>query len=319
MNSEIKVSFVIPLFNEEAVFDRLIERLSSFSEKLVIPHEMILVDDGSRDNTPELMQQLGLSNPKYHCIFFSRNFGHQYAVSAGLNFARGSEGVMILDGDLQDPPEIFEQFYTLLKNGYDVVYGVRTKRKESRLKKFSYYFFYRLLSRISTTPIFADSGDFSLISRRAVNIISSMPESSRFLRGMRSWIGFKQMGVEYEREKRVAGSTKYTWRKLFRLAYDGIFNFSHFPIKFLTWSGFFCLAVSIIYLLFTIYRRIFENDVPTGFTALLFMIIFFGGIQLISIGIIGEYVFRTFLQVKNRPMYIISSRIQNGSVQNETN
>jgi glycosyltransferase involved in cell wall biosynthesis len=311
---EIKISFLIPLFNEETVFPLLINRLNSFSNTLSITHEIILVDDGSTDKTAELMQALAINAPKYHCIFLSRNFGHQFAVSAGLTYSRGTEALMILDGDLQDPPEVFESFYACLKEGYDVVYGIRTKRKENEFKKISYYFFYRILSRISSSPIFLDSGDFSLLSRRVVNIINEMPENSRFLRGMRGWIGFKQKGVAYERDVRAAGEPKYTLTKLFKLAYDGIFNFSAFPIKFLTWSGVFCLATSFIYFLFTMYKKFFENDVPTGFTALLFMIIFFGGIQLVSIGIIGEYVSRTFEQVKNRPLFIIKSRIQNGSV-----
>ncbi len=316
-NSDVKISFVVPLFNEESVFALLINRLNQFSDLLITPHEIILIDDGSTDKTPELMEALSLSNSKYHSIFLSRNFGHQYAVSAGLMFSRGTEGVMILDGDLQDPPEVFGSFYTCLKEGYDVIYGIRTKRKENGLKRISYYFFYRLLSKISSTPIFLDSGDFSLLSRRVVDIINKMPENSRFLRGMRGWIGFKQKGIVYERDKRAAGEPKYTLSSLFKLAYDGIFNFSFFPIKFLTWSGAFCITSSIIYLAVTAYKRIFENDVPTGFTALLFMIIFFGGIQLISIGIIGEYVFRTFQQVKNRPLFIVKSRIQKGEIVNE--
>jgi dolichol-phosphate mannosyltransferase len=180
-----------------------------------------------------------------------------------------------------------------------------------------YYFFYRLLSKISPTPVFIDSGDFSLLSRRVVDIINKMPENSRFLRGMRGWVGFKQRGVVYERDGRVGGEPKYTFAKLIKLAYDGIFNFSFFPIRFLTWSGVICLLSSVLYLIVTVYRKFFENDVPIGFTALLFIIIFFGGIQLISIGIIGEYVFRTFQQVKNRPMFIVKTRIEKGAIVNE--
>jgi polyisoprenyl-phosphate glycosyltransferase len=310
--SGIKISFVVPLFNEETVFKPLVDRLDLFSARITLPHEIIFVDDGSSDETPRLMEALAERDPTYHCIFLSRNFGHQYAVSAGLKYARGSIAVMILDGDLQDPPELFNEFYKCLSEGYDVVYGVRTKRKENIFKRLLYHLFYRLLKKISTTPIFPDSGDFSLISRRVVDIMNQMPEDSRFLRGMRSWIGFKQKGVEYERERRAAGEPKYTLSKLFNLAYDGIFNFSFFPIKFLTYSGAFCLVSSFIYLLVTIIRKFAFGDVPVGFTSLLFMIIFFGGIQLLSIGIIGEYVFRIFHQVKNRPLYIVKERIQEG-------
>ena len=316
-DSAIEITYVVPLFNEEEVFQTLINRLNGFSQTVKKSHEFLLVDDGSSDRTGYLMEQLAMSNHKYHAIFLSRNFGHQYAISAGLKYARGREAVMILDGDLQDPPEIFQAFYSALQEGYDVVYGVRTKRKESKLKRIAYYLFYRLLNIISSTPIFLDSGDFSLISRRVVDIINKMPENSRFIRGMRAWAGFRQKGIPYEREKRFAGQPKYTFRKLFRLAYDGVFNFSFFPIKFLSASGFFCIGSSIGYFLITVFRKYYYDDVPTGFTALLFVTIFFGGIQLLSIGIIGEYVFRIFQQVKGRPLFLVKSRIQNGSISYE--
>jgi dolichol-phosphate mannosyltransferase len=219
---------------------------------------------------------------------------------------------MILDGDLQDPPELFQEFYELFLQGFEVVYGIRRSRKENFLKRFSYYAFYRALKKISSTNIDLDSGDFCLLSRRVVNILNEMPEDNRFLRGLRSWVGFKQIGLKYERDKRFAGDPKYSFSKLAKLAYDGIFNFSFFPIKFLTYSGAFCIGSSILYFIVTLIRKFIYNDVPTGFTALLFMIIFFGGIQLVSIGIIGEYVFRTFNQVKARPLYIISKRIVDG-------
>jgi glycosyltransferase involved in cell wall biosynthesis len=312
-----EVSFIIPLYNEEAVFQKLIARLESFTGTLKVPFEILLVDDGSVDETPMMMKSLALSNPSYHCILLSRNFGHQYAVSAGLKYARGTSAVMILDGDLQDPPEMFHEFFKFYQQGYDVVYGVRQKRKESFFKKISYYLFYRFLSKISSTPIFLDTGDFSMISRRVVNIINSMPEDSRFLRGMRSWVGFKQKGVEYERNRRAGGEPKYTLSKLIKLAYDGIFNFSSFPIKFLTFSGALCFASSVLYFIITIIRKIAWGDVPVGFTALLFMIIFFGGIQLLSIGIIGEYVSRIFKQVKQRPLYIVKEVIKEGKVVDE--
>jgi polyisoprenyl-phosphate glycosyltransferase len=317
MSTAPQVSFIIPLYNEAEVFRELVDRLQAFTASLKVQFEIVLVDDGSSDDTPVMMKSLALTNPHYHCIFLSRNFGHQYAVSAGLRHAEGTEAMMVLDGDLQDPPELFYEFYKFYQEGFDVVYGVRRKRKESAYKKFSYYVFYRILSRISNTPIFQDTGDFSLISRRVVDIINSMPEDSRFLRGMRSWVGFRQKGVPYDRDSRVGGEPKYTLSKLVKLAYDGVFNFSSFPIKFLTFSGAICFSASILYFIVTLVRKIVWGDVPVGFTALLFMIIFFGGIQLLSIGIIGEYVSRIFMQVKQRPLYIVKEVIKNGKVANE--
>lgn len=307
-----QVSFIIPLYNEQEMFSILVERLQTFSKSIGVSHEFVIVDDGSSDDTPNLLAVLALTDDRFHGIFLSRNFGHQHAVSAGLKYAKCTMAAMILDGDLQDPPELFAKFYEELNNGIDVVYGIRKKRKESLFKRTGYHVFYRILTRIAQTPVTVDSGDFSLLSRRVVDIINQMPEDSRFLRGMRGWIGFKQKGVEYERNSRAAGEPKYTLKKLMKLAYDGIFNFSHFPIKVLTFTGVICIAAAVIYLTLTILRKIIYDDVPVGFTALLFMIIFFGGVQLISIGIIGEYVFRTFIQVKNRPLFIVKERIDQG-------
>ena len=310
----IQISFVIPLFNEEVIFADLVNRLDKFSESVGVDYEFVLVDDGSKDGTAQLMADLASRDKRYHCIFLSRNFGHQYAVSAGLKYARCKEAVMILDGDLQDPPELFHEFYNKFNEGYDVIYGVRRKRKEGSLKKVSYFFFYRILRRVSDSPVDLDSGDFSMLSRRVIDLLNQMPEDSRYLRGMRSWVGFRQIGIEYDRDRRVAGRSKYTLKKLFQLAYDGIFNFSFFPIRFLSYAGIFCLLSSIVYFVITLVRKFWYNDVPIGFTALLFMIIFFGGIQLLSIGIIGEYVFRIFNQVKGRPLYIVRQRIIDGEV-----
>jgi dolichol-phosphate mannosyltransferase len=314
---EPAISFIIPLYNEKDIFQVLITRLKQFTDKLTTTFEIVLIDDGSSDETPLLMKALALTDKRFHCIFLSRNFGHQYALSAGLKYSRATEAVMILDGDLQDPPELFFEFYPFLNQGFDVVFGVRKNRQENVFKKSGYYIFYRILTRISLTPVAADSGDFALLSRKVVNVINAMPEDSRFLRGMRSWIGFNQKGVEYNREKRVGGEPKYTIKKLIKLAYDGVFNFSSFPIKLLTVLGAICLATAVGYFVVTLVRKIFYDDVPVGFTALLFMIIFFGGIQLLSIGIIGEYVFRTFQQVKNRPLFVIKERVKEGEVIHE--
>lgn len=304
-----QVSIVIPLYNESASFPSLIKRLDDLFSVVSLSIEVVLVDDGSRDDTAQLMQQISLNDSKYLCVFLARNYGHQIALSAGLAAATASEAIMIIDGDLQDPPELLPVFYEQFKQGYDVVYAVRKKRKEGVIKRMGYLFFYRLLKSISYIQIPLDSGDFSLVSRRVVDILNKMPEESRFIRGMRTWIGFKQIGIEYERDERIAGQSKYSFRMLVRLAYNGIFNFSEFPIKFITRAGILSITLSSVYLLITIAKKILYNTVPEGFTALLFIIILFSGVQLISIGIIGEYVLRVFFQVKGRPLYIVKNKI----------
>ena len=309
--SEPNLSFVVPLFNESESFASLVERLDKVIEDAPVTVEIVLVDDGSSDNTAELMQQVALLNENYYCVFLARNYGHPIALSAGLANARATEAVMIIDGDLQDPPELLIKFYEHYKKGYDVVYGIRKKRKENWLKKTAYHSFYRLLKSISYIDMPLDTGDFSLISRRIIDVLNKMPEESRYIRGMRSWVGFKQIGVEYEREQRFAGTSKYSFKMLFQLAYNGIFNFSEFPIKFITNLGLLSVLVSLLYLLQTIYKRIMDPTFPVGFTGLLFAIILFGGVQLISLGVIGEYVLRIFFQVKGRPLFVIKNKIAN--------
>jgi polyisoprenyl-phosphate glycosyltransferase len=310
------VSYIVPLYNESDTFQRLVERLDNVMSGLPFKAEVVLIDDGSTDNTPELMHQLALMNENYHCVFLARNYGHQIALSAGLAAAKCTEAAMVIDGDLQDPPELISEFYSYYKKGYDVVYGIRKKRKENRFKKFTYYVFYRLLKSISYINLPLDTGDFSLISRRIIDVLNKMPEESRYIRGMRSWVGFKQIGVEYDREPRFAGSSKYSYKMLFNLAYNGIFNFSELPIKFITYLGLFSILISGVYLLVTLYNRFMDPDFPVGFTGLLLAIILFGGVQLVSIGVIGEYVLRIFFQVKGRPLYIVKNEIVNKEIIN---
>jgi len=309
-----KISIVIPLYNEEKSFPILIERLNKLTTDSPLTFEIVLVDDGSTDTTADLCRQVALLDEKYHCIFMAKNYGHQIALSAGISVARGTEAIMILDADLQDPPELFSEFYNYFLNGYDVVYGIRRKRKEHFLKTASYFIFYRFLKRIAYIDLPLDSGDFSLISRRVADVLNKMPEESRYIRGMRSWIGFKQIGVEYERNQRVAGESKYSLSMLIKLAFNGIFNFSKIPIKFITKLGIWSVSISLIYFVITLIRKFFYVDVPVGFTGLLFVIILFGGVQLISLGIIGEYIVRIFFQVKNRPLFIIKNRIKEKNV-----
>ncbi|MFD2908592.1 glycosyltransferase family 2 protein [Flavobacterium ardleyense] len=314
MNSfkDIDISIVVPLYNEEAVFDKLIQRIKSVINDTKFSCEVILVNDGSYDTTDTLIQKICKEDIRFTGVLLSRNHGHQLAVSAGLQYVRGKKGAMIIDGDLQDPPELVNQFYDLLLTGYDVIYAVRKNRKESFIKKLAYSSYYRLQKKVSNFNIPIDSGDFSMLSRRVVDTMNIMPEQSRYLRGMRAWVGYKQIAYEYDRDERHAGETKYSWTKLFELAFNGIFNFSDFPVKIITRLGFLTVIFSLIYFSYNIYRKIYYNDVPQGFSATILAIILFSGVQLISLGLIGEYVLRIYNQVRNRPLFIVDSVIQEG-------
>lgn len=311
LNNYPQISIVAPLYNEAETFPLLVERLSALMDSLSLTIEVVLIDDGSRDSTPTLMRQLALLDARYHCLFLSRNHGHQLALTAGIAAARATEGLFIIDGDLQDPPELLPEFYAEMQQGNDVVYAVRRKRKENPFKKAAYFLFYRLLKSISYVDIPLDSGDFALISRRVADVLNKMPEESRYLRGMRSWVGFQQKGLAYERDERVAGESKYSLKMLFGLAYNGIFNFSEFPIKFMTRTGTVAILISLVYFIVTVIKKLFFTEVIEGFTALLFVIILFSGVQLLALGIIGEYVLRIFFQSKNRPLFIVKEEIVN--------
>ena len=312
MINTIDISIIVPLYNEEKVFDQLIQRLSNVISNTTFKCEVLLVNDGSSDNTAQLIEQICLKDNRFTGILLSRNHGHQLAVSAGLANVRGKKGAMIIDGDLQDPPELVTEFYELLTNGYDVIYAIRKNRKEGFFKKLAYSAYYRLQKKISNFNIPIDSGDFSMLSRRVVDNMNAMPEQSRYLRGMRAWVGFKQIGFEYDRDERQAGETKYSWTKLFELAFNGIFNFSDFPVKIITRLGFLTVVFSLIYFAYNIYRKIYYNDVPQGFTATILAIILFSGVQMISLGLIGEYVLRIYNQVRNRPLFVIDKIIKDG-------
>lgn len=305
MSLQPKVNIVVPLYNEEEVFDMLTDRLQKLMDTSPLSIETILIDDGSKDTTAELMRRIAEADDRFHSVLLSRNFGHQLALSAGLSVVNASDAILIVDGDLQDPPELLADFYQKYEEGYDVVYAVRKKRKEHIFKRMAYKYFYRFLRRISYIDMPLDSGDFSLVSRRVIDQMNSMPEESRFLRGMRSWIGYKQIGVEYERQERQSGESKYSFRKLLELAFNGIFNFSEYPIKALSRLGMLTMGVSGIYLTWVLIKRFFFGTVPDGFTAILFVVILFGGVQLLALGVLGEYILRIFFQVKGRPLYVI--------------
>lgn len=305
--SDVLISVVIPLYNEEEIIDTLYSRCTQAMNAWCDNYEIICVNDGSNDNTLSLLKKYHEKNPNFKLVSLSRNFGHQAAFLCGLKNSSGSFIAMI-DGDLQDPPELLQNFYHKLNEGFDIVYGVRRKRKEGFFKKLAYKVYYVLLNNISSIPIPLDSGDFSMINRKALHHMVDIQEKNLFIRGVRSWVGFRQYPYEYERDSRYAGETKYTLKKLLILAYNGIFSFSQFPIKILTRTGFIVIFISIVYSIFALYTKITQPDVPQGFTTLAIAIFLFGGIQLLALGIIGEYVLRIYDETRNRPFYIESEK-----------
>jgi polyisoprenyl-phosphate glycosyltransferase len=308
-----KITVLVPLYNEVQVLPELIKRLDDLIVSTNFIVNVLFVEDGSTDETAQLLIRSIFGKTNYSAIFLSRNFGHAMALTAGLsNIEADTDAVFIIDGDLQDPPELLEQFLLKMNEGNDVVYGIRKKRKETFFKKFMYKFYYRFLKQFSNINIPLDAGDFSLISKRVVIQMNNLPEESRYLRGLRSWVGFKQCGIEYEREERKAGKSKYGIRSLFKLAFNGIFNFSEMPIRLIGIVGFFTIFLSLIYLSITIYKKLIYGTVPEGFTTLIFAIVLFSGVQLFSIGILGEYILRIFFQVKQRPLFIVKAKIIKG-------
>lgn len=306
----MQYSLIIPVFNEEATLEALYKRVKTVLNKQRGSHEIIFINDGSTDQTSTILNTLHKKDASVKIINFSRNFGHQTAVTAGLNFTKG-DAVAILDADLQDPPEVLPKFFSKLNEGYDVVYAIRINRKENFFKRASYRLFYRLLHKVANIAIPLDSGDFCVMSQRAVDAINSMPERNRFVRGLRSWIGFSQIGVFYERHARYSGKSKYTLSKMFKLAFDGIFSFSYVPLQLMFYLGSVSLFLSTIGVFGAVYLRFFTtaySRVP-GFATTIILVMFVGGLQLFSIGIMGEYMRRIYDEIKQRPQYIISSTI----------
>lgn len=305
-NSSLTLSVIIPVYNEADNIRPLFERLVTVLNGLNLSKtELVFVNDGSTDNTISLVKELTSEDVEVRYVDLSRNFGHQIAVTAGLDLCIG-DLVVIIDADLQDPPELIAEMVAKAQSGYDVVYARRIKRKgESFLKKATAKLFYRLLSSITSVDIPIDTGDFRIISRRVVEALKLMPEREKFLRGQIAWIGFYQTFVEYERDERVAGSTGYTWRKMLHFALDGITSFSNFPLKMATFSGFVMSFISFLLMLYALYSRFILKMYEPGWTSLMLSVLFIGGIQLLSIGIIGEYVGRISNNVKQRPMYLV--------------
>ncbi len=305
-----RVSVAIPLHDEEPVLAELIRRVTATLDGLPGgPHEIVLVDDGSRDRTFELIQEAAARDSRVVGVRLSRNFGQQAALTAALETVVG-DVVIVMDGDLQDRPEEIPRFLAEHDRGYDVVYAQRTGRKEGVVLRGSYFLFYRLLSRLSNLEIPVDSGDFALVSRRVVDQLNFLPERHRYLRGLRTWVGYRQMGIPVERDRRAGGKPSYTARKLLRLAFDGVFAFSNTPLRAASILGAFATAAASVYALYAIFQRLFLGDSPQGFAALIVAVTFFAGIQLLFLGLIGEYVGRVYDETKGRPHFVITEVVR---------
>lgn len=297
-------SIVAPVFNEEETVQHFYQRVVTVMEPLGEPFELVLVNDGSRDGSYAAMQKLHQQDPRVRVIDFSRNFGHQIAISAGLDHARGA-AVVIIDSDLQDPPEVILQLIAAWKKGAEVVYAQRSKRVgETHFKLFTAAAFYRLIERITSIHIPRDTGDFRLLDRRVVKALVAMREQHRFMRGLSSWVGFRQEAVQYERHERFAGTTKYPLRKMLKFSLDAITSFSHVPLQLATTFGFILAGISLVGILVAIILRLFTGAIA-GQASTLILVLFLGGIQLIFLGIIGEYLGRIYDEVRARPLYIV--------------
>jgi dolichol-phosphate mannosyltransferase len=302
----IVYSIVAPIFNEIDNLPELYSRVRDVMESSKETWELILVDDGSRDGSTDKIRELAKSDKRVRPVIFARNFGHQIAVTAGLDYSRG-DAVVIIDADLQDPPEVILELAEKWREGYEVVYAVRAEREgESWFKKFTASLFYRIIFRITDVNIPLDTGDFRLLDRKVVDVINSMRERHRFLRGMAAWVGYKQIGVKYKRAARNAGVTKYPFRKMLLLALNAVTGFSYFPLQVATYVGFFAASVAILAIPVVIIMRMTGSQAFFGQASTLISVLFLGGVQLISLGILGEYIGRLYDEAKGRPLYIVS-------------
>jgi len=304
-NGRERLTVVVPVFNEGKTIHVFYERMKKVVDSIEdMSYELVFVDDGSRDDSYEKLVRLAERDECVKVVKLSRNFGHQVAVTAGLDSAKG-EAVVIIDADLQDPPEVIPRFLEKWREGYDVVYGVREKREgETAFKLLTASLFYRTLKRLTNIDIPVDVGDFRLMSRRVVDKFLQLRERDRFIRGLVSWIGFRQTGVLYKRDKRFAGETKYPLRKMLKFALDGITSFSSAPLKLSTWLGYTVSTLALLYTLFVVVEKLRGNTVP-GFATIVVGMLFLGGVQLICLGIIGEYIGRIFNETKARPIYVL--------------
>jgi len=309
MATGFRLSVAIHIHNEESVLLELLQRLRAVLDRMAGgPHEIVFVDDGSTDRTFEMLAEAANEDTRIVVVSLSRNFGHQAAITAGLDYATG-DAVVVMDGDLQDVSEIIPKFVEKFQQGCDVVYAQRVRRKEPLALRICYFVFYRMMATLSDIRLPLDSGDFGLMSRRVVDQVKKMPEHHRYLRGMRSWVGFRQAGIEVERAERHSGKSKYSLMGLVKLAFDGIFAFSIVPIRAAALFGAFVMFLSSLYVLYSIYIRIFLQKSPQGFTALIVAMTFFTGVVLFFLGVIGEYVGRIYEETKGRPEYIVGRTV----------
>jgi len=309
VDSGFRLSVAVPIHNEESVLPELLRRLQAVLDALPYgPHEILFVDDGSSDRTFDMLEAAAHRDPRIVVISLSRNFGHQAAITAALDNVSG-DATVVMDGDLQDVPEVIPQFVAKFQQGFDVVYAKRVRRKEPWLLRLCYFLFYRLMAKLSDTRLPLDSGDFGLMSRRVIIQLRKMPEHHRYLRGMRTWVGFRQTGIDVERAERHSGHSKYSLMRLLKLAFDGVFAFSIVPIRAAALFGAFVMFLSSAYVLYAVYAKVFLHESPQGFTALLVAITFLSGIVLFFLGVIGEYVGRIYEESKGRPHYIVARKM----------
>jgi len=303
------ISIVAPVYNEEAILEELYRRVSAVLDGAGESWELVLVNDGSRDRSPQIMRELHARDGRVKVVDFARNFGHQIAITAGADYARG-DAVVIIDADLQDPPAVILELLAKWREGYEVVYAVRAERKgETWFKEFTARLFYRIIYRITEIDIPMDTGDFRLMDRKAVNALKGIREKHRFMRGLSVWVGFRQTGVKYVRAERYAGETKYPLKKMLKFALDGITSFSYLPLQLATYVGFLAAGLSIVGIIAAVILRLSGSQAFYGQASTLVSVLFLGGVQLISLGIIGEYLGRIYDEVKGRPLYIVSEAV----------
>lgn len=309
MDEKILCSVVIPAYNEELVVQETYKRLKTVMDSINEPYELVFVNDGSKDNTAAIIRKLCETDKRVKLVDFSRNFGHQLASTAGMDYSSG-DTVVLIDADLQDPPELIPEMIRKWREGYEVVYGVRIKRiGETFFKKLTAKLFYRFMKSMTEVDMPLDTGDFRLIDRKVCNALKTANEKNRYIRGLISWLGFKQIGIEYVRDKRFAGETKYPLKKMIKFAFDGITSFSYKPLRLATYFGTVISGLSFLYLLVVLFQRLFTDDTVAGWASILAVSLFFNGIILIILGIIGEYIGRIYDEVKGRPLYIVRETI----------
>ncbi len=310
-----RLTLIIPCYNEEDVLPKLFQRVDAVAATWGMDYEIICVDDGSRDLTWEMLKAQNAKDTRWRCLSFARNFGHQTAVSAGLYFASG-DAVVIIDADLQDPPEEISRLLAKWRDGFEVVFATRKKRQDPLLKRILAWGFYRLLQRMTPLPMTRDSGDFCLLDKKVVVVMNALPERSRYLRGLRTWCGFRQASVVFDRAERAAGLPQYTFTKSFNLAMDGLFSFSAAPLRMATYLGLWVSAFAFLGVVFTFVQKIFAEQFGriglapgAGFPTIVISVLFLGGVQLICVGILGEYIGRIYEEVKGRPLWIIRDSV----------